>query len=48
VGKSEGKRALGRLRHGWAYNIKTDLGEIVWVVWNGFIWFRTRTSGGLL
>ena len=25
VGKSEGKRLLGRARHGWEDNIKTDL-----------------------
>jgi hypothetical protein len=28
VGKLEGKRPLGRLRHGWIYNIKMDLLEI--------------------
>jgi len=25
VGKCEGKRPLGRLRHRWEYNIKMDL-----------------------
>jgi hypothetical protein len=28
VGKPEGKRPLGRLRHRWIYNIKMDLLEI--------------------
>jgi hypothetical protein len=28
VGKSEGKRPLGRLRHRWIDNIKMDLSEI--------------------
>jgi hypothetical protein len=30
VGKPEGKRPLGRLRHRWEDNIKTDLREIGW------------------
>jgi hypothetical protein len=30
VGKSEGKRPLGRLRHGWVDNIKIDLREMGW------------------
>jgi hypothetical protein len=28
VGKPEGKRPLGRPRHGWVYNIRMDLLEI--------------------
>jgi hypothetical protein len=28
VGKPEGKRPLGRLRHGWIDNIKVDISEI--------------------
>jgi hypothetical protein len=28
VGRSEGKRPLGRPRRGWEYNIKMDLREI--------------------
>jgi hypothetical protein len=28
VGKPEGKRPLGRLRHRWENNIKTDLQEV--------------------
>jgi hypothetical protein len=30
VGKPEGKRPLGRPRHRWVDNIKTDLREIGW------------------
>jgi hypothetical protein len=30
VGKPEGKRSLGRLRHRWEYNIGMDLMEIRW------------------
>jgi hypothetical protein len=32
VGKPEGKRPLGRPRHRWVGNIKTDLREIGWDV----------------
>jgi len=28
VGKSEGKRKLGRPRRGWEYNLKMDLQEV--------------------
>jgi hypothetical protein len=30
VRKSEGRRSLGRPRHGWVNNIKMDLREIGW------------------
>jgi hypothetical protein len=30
VGKSEGKRPLGRLRHRWEDDIRIDLREIQW------------------
>jgi hypothetical protein len=30
VGKLEGKRSLGRPRHGWEDNIRMDLREIGW------------------
>jgi hypothetical protein len=30
VGKPEGKRPLGRCRHGWEDNIKINLREIRW------------------
>jgi len=49
VGKSEGKRPLGRPRRKWEDNIKMDLRERGWVsVWTEFIWVRIGTSGGLL
>ena len=30
MGKSEGRRPLGRPRHGWEDNIKMDLREVGW------------------
>jgi hypothetical protein len=30
VGKTEGKRLLGRPRRRWVYNIKMHLGDIGW------------------
>jgi hypothetical protein len=50
VGKSEGKRPLGRPRCRWEDGIRMDLREIglgggVWIV---FHWLRTATGGGLL
>jgi hypothetical protein len=47
VGKPEGKRPIGILRHRWKDNIKTDLREIGRVLWT-VIWLRIGTSGGLL
>jgi len=44
-GKPEGKRQIGRLRRRWEDNIRMDLNEIVW---EGCIWLRIGTSGGLL
>jgi hypothetical protein len=47
VGKSEGKRPLGRPGRRWENNIK-------WIsrsgmgAWTGLIWLRIGTSGGLL
>jgi hypothetical protein len=53
VGKSDGKRELGRPRRNWVDNIRMDLGEIVWsgVDWIGLAQdVRTRLrisdSGG--
>jgi hypothetical protein len=43
VGKPEGKRPVGRRRHRWVDNIKMD-----GMLWNGLIWLRIGTSGGLL
>jgi hypothetical protein len=45
VGKAEGKRPVGRLRHRWVDNIKMDLREIGW---GGMHLLRIGTSGGLL
>jgi hypothetical protein len=49
VGKSEGKRPLGRPRCRWEDNIRMDLREREnGVVWTGLIWLRIGTSGGFL
>jgi hypothetical protein len=44
VGKPEGKKPLGRLRHRWTYNIKMDLLEIGLSVmdWTGLAQDRYR------
>jgi hypothetical protein len=44
VGKPEGKRPLGRLRHIWVDNIMMDLGEVGWgdVDWIGLAQDRNR------
>jgi hypothetical protein len=47
VGKSEGKRQLGRARHRWEDNIKIDQ-EVGWREWTGLIRLRFGTGGGLL
>jgi hypothetical protein len=47
MGKTEGKRPLGRPKCRWEANIKMDLREDG-MVWIGLIWLRVRTSGGLL
>jgi hypothetical protein len=44
VGKSEGKRTLGRPRRRWEDNIETDLQEVRC----GSSWLRIRTNGGHL
>jgi len=43
VGKPERKRPLGRSRHRWEDNIKTDLQEVGWGVWTGSSWLRIGT-----
>jgi len=48
VGKPEGRRPLGRLRRRCEDNIKLDLQKVVWKAWNGLIWLRVGTGGGLL
>jgi hypothetical protein len=47
VGKPEGKRPLGRPRHGWVENSKMDLRKDG-MVWTGLICLRIGTSGRLL
>ena len=51
VGRSEGKRPLGRPRRRWEDNIKMDLQEVGvsggdWMT--GWSWLRIRTGGGHL
>jgi hypothetical protein len=43
VGKSGGKRPLGRSRSRWEDGIRMDLSDT-----GGFSWLRTGTGGGLL
>jgi len=44
VGKLEGKRPLGRPRHGWVYNIRMDLQEVEcgYIDWIGLAQDRDR------
>jgi hypothetical protein len=44
VGKSEGKRPLGRPRSRWVDNIRMDLGEVGWgdVDWIGLVLDRNK------
>jgi hypothetical protein len=44
VGKPEGKRPVGRPRHRWVDNIRTDLGEVGWgdVDWIGLAKDKNR------
>jgi len=48
VGKSEGKRPLGRPRLRCEDNIKMDLQEVGFWVWTGSSWLRIGKSGGHL
>jgi hypothetical protein len=48
VGKSEGKRPLGRPRRKWEDNIKADLQEGDVGEWTGLSLFRIETGGGHL
>jgi len=43
IGKSEGKRPLGRPGRTWKDNIRVDHGEIVRLC-TGYIWFRIGTN----
>jgi hypothetical protein len=46
VGKSEGKRPVGRQRRRWEDNIKIDLQEVEWGTLIGLIWLRIRQLVG--
>jgi hypothetical protein len=48
VGKSEGKRPLGRPRRRWTDNSKMDLQEVGCGVWTELSWLRIDTGGGHL
>jgi hypothetical protein len=48
VGKSEGKRPLGRRSSKWDDNIKMDLREVGWGAWTGSIWLKIGTGSKLL
>jgi len=48
VGKSEGRRPLGRLRRRWDDNIKMDVQEVLEVVGTGRSWVRIGTVSGHL
>ena len=47
MGKSEGKRPLGKCRHRWEDNIKMDLKWDVGV-WSGSSWLGLGTGDGHL
>ena len=48
VGKTEGKRPMGRPRRRWEDNIKMDLQEVGGVVGTGWSWLRVGTGAGHL
>jgi hypothetical protein len=48
VGQLEGKRPLGRTKHGWKVNIKMDLKENGFKVVDWIDWHRIRASHRLL
>jgi hypothetical protein len=48
VAKPDGKRRLGRPRRRWEDIIETDLMEIGFGVWIGFICLRIGTGGDFL
>ena len=45
VGKPDGKRPLGRLRHRWEDNIKMNHQEVDVGAWTGSCWLRIGTGG---
>jgi hypothetical protein len=48
VGKSKGRRPLGKPTLRDENNIKMDLREVAWRARTGSIWHRIGTGGGLL
>jgi len=48
VGKSEGKRQLGKPKGLWRNNIKMNLKGIDLGAWTGLIWLRTETIDSLI
>jgi hypothetical protein len=48
MGEPKGKNPLVKPRRRWEDNIKMILEKQDGVLWTGFIWLRTGTSGGLL
>jgi hypothetical protein len=48
VGKTDGKKTLGRRRRRWVDNIKMDLGEIACGILTVLVWLRIAISGELL
>jgi hypothetical protein len=48
VGRSKGKRPLGKSRHRWKNNIKMDLQEVGYGAMDRIIWLMTGRGGGHL
>jgi hypothetical protein len=48
VGKTKGKRLLGRTRCREEDNITTDLQDVFFGAWTRLTWFRIGTVGGHL
>jgi hypothetical protein len=48
VGKPEGKRPLGRPRHGWVEILRWISERWDGVMWTGLVWLRTGIGGELL
>jgi hypothetical protein len=42
VGKSGGKRPLGKPRRRWLDNIRMDIAEVGGMMWTGLVWLRNR------
>jgi hypothetical protein len=47
VGKSEGRRPLGRRTRRWKDNIEMDLQKVALRTWTGLIWLMLGTGGGI-